>query len=519
MQRMRVEITKFINKYWKAWVLAGIVTVISFGYMLGNPVLTIDEETWVLTEGGLLTWLLQGRFGIEFLNFFLTDNGRFVPFFSEVISLILWSASGIGFAYFLWHKDEKITGFHYFIFLTYFNTLPFVIGESMSFSQMTIQEYIGMLAAVLAFGITLQLTDGMKKRKVAAVLLLLVFAFSTYQAVVGVYASAIVAICLIRFLKHENCGRIIFLGILFSGVAVGLYFIIDKVIGMVIGTADYLSGGYIGWSQGIGYSLFMSLANVIRVSFAVPISDVYIYGGGVIRTVTIIFILYSIWKFAKEKEMKRKFGVLFFTVALVVSPFFLYIVLGTYKTVGRMLLPLSLVGAVELVLILRDMEKGWLKKAAWVLASFLILANVYNMNKIYYYQHLVNEYDCKTADQVMYDIEAAGLDYHTKPVVFIGMRTMDELPIETSGTLGGSFFSWDDGNIVRMDDFIRTRGHQLLEPSNEQILEALEYKDEMLCWPQEGGIKETQQLIIVKFSEPTQRWYTTNRANEFTTTN
>ena len=40
------------------------------------------------------------------------------------------------------------------------------------------------------------------------------------------------------------------------------------------------------------------------------------------------------------------------------------------------------------------------------------------------------------------------MDYHKKPGVFVGMEDYDSVPIETSDTIGGSVFAWDDGNIA-----------------------------------------------------------------------
>ena len=503
-------------RYQKIWLFSFVTMLAAFGYMLTTPALTIDEETWILQEGYNNLWLLQGRPGIYLLNLIYTEYGRFVPFFAEALSLLLWSIAGFllaGILFYDYLKEEKDgSRFALFTFCAYFNTLPFVVGESMAFSMMTVQEYIGLLFVIPAILLTIHHAESEIKKKslVLAALSALTFAVSCYQALIGIYVTAIIALCLLFYEKKKSCKKLIIYSVALCIATVGVQFVLNRAIGMVIGTGGYLTDNYIGWGDGIGYALFMALANVIRVLFAIPIQGEYIYGGGVIRVITIAFIIDTVFRMVKEKGAKRKLGTFFFSAALAASPFFLYIAMGTYKTHGRVLLALALSGAVELVLILRDIRPGFWKKAAKVAVILVILANISNMNRIYYYESLVYEYDVKTADTVMYDIEREGLDYHSKPVAFVGMREMDVLPIQKSGTLGGSFFSWDDGNEKRMIDFIKTRGYVLIQPTGEQMAAAAEYSGQMNCWPMDGSILETDQMIIVKFSEPTEKWYITN---------
>ena len=110
----------------------------------------------------------------------------------------------------------------------------------------------------------------------------------------------------------------------------------------------------------------------------------------------------------------------------------------------------------------------------------------------------------------MYDIQRLGYDYHTKAVVFIGDRKMDPIPIIKSGSLGGSFFSWDGGNILRIIDFMELEGYQLNTPSSQQIEDGLKICTEMKVWPQEGSIVQTEDSIVVYLSEPEEAWYKTN---------
>ena len=82
--------------------------------------------------------------------------------------------------------------------------------------------------------------------------------------------------------------------------------------------------------------------------------------------------------------------------------------------------------------------------------------------------------------------------------------------IEESGTIGGSLFEWDGGNNYRMRDFIQTQGFALLTPSEEQLQEALTLSEGMEEWPHTNGIKESDDIIVVYFSEPSEEWMVVN---------
>ena len=87
---------------------------------------------------------------------------------------------------------------------------------------------------------------------------------------------------------------------------------------------------------------------------------------------------------------------------------------------------------------------------------------------------------------------------------------MDPIPIEESGTIGGSLFEWDDGNNYRMRDFIQTLGFELLAPNGAQMNEALALSEDMEVWPGTNGIKESENVIVVYFSEPSEKWKAVN---------
>lgn len=504
---------EYIKKNRTIFISAFLLSLVCFGFMLTHHTITIDEETWILADGPSLLWLLQGRFSTQIFNWIFTVDGNYAPFLWDFLSILLWNFSGIIFAYSLLGKESGAHRIPLFFFCGYYSTLPFVVGEILSFSMFNLQVCVAMVFTALAFWRSLCYLQGKNRREIPGILLLLIFAFGVYQALICVYVTAVVGYCLLNFLKRkENLGKDIAVcaGLCLAGIVI--YYVINMGVVYLTGTAGYLEENYVGWLDegGPAKALFMAFANIVRVSFGIPVQDVKIYGGAVLCAVTAAFVVFSIWKFFTVKGGKRKAGVLFFTVALTAAPFVLYLVLGTYKTHGRHLLALPLAGGIEIWLIFTSIKREWMKKAAVAAAAYLLFLNARNMNLLFYYGSIAYEHDKTVANQVMYDMKKEGLDYHKKPVVFVGMEDYDTIPIETSDTIGGSVFAWDDGNIARMADFLATEGYRVTEPSPAQIKTALMQMEGMQKWPMEDSIRETEECIIVYFSEPTEKWFLTN---------
>ena len=440
----------FLVKYKRAFLFSLVFSLVCFGFMLTHFTITIDEETWILANQPSLLWLLQGRFSVWLFDLVFTREGNFAPFLWDFLSVVCWHFSGVVFAYALLGK-EKVKEWQMFFFTAYYASLPFVVGEILSFSMFNLQVCTAMVAVAFGFVYSIRFVEGRGKKDAGLAFLLLLYSFAIYQALICVYVTGVVAYCLLKFVKREEKGllRFIVTCAVLCAAAAAVYYGIDMIIWHFSGTAGYLEENYIGWFSENWKAMFAaSVLNVGRVSFSIPYEGEYIYGGEVIRCVTVLFVIYAVWLFFRRRGAKDKLGVFFYTAALCIAPFVMYLLLATYKTHGRMLLAIPLAGA--------------------------------------------------------------GMDYHAKPIAFVGMVQPDELPVQKSDTLGGSIFAWDEGNVSRMKDFLRTQGYAVTAASAEMIGRAAAEAESMTSWPQEGSIREVDDMIIVKFSQPTEKWYNVN---------
>lgn len=509
---------EFVQKNKRAIVLSLIFTFVCFGFMLTNFELSIDEETWILSQKQSLLWLQQGRFGIWLFDLIFTTGGNYAPFLWDVLAIILWYVSGIIFFYTLLSKKE-IKEWIFGLSMAMYTSLPFVVGESLGFSMYSVQVCLAMVAVAGGFYCTEKYSIEHSKKNLVLAVIMLVWAFSVYQALVGVYITIVVAKYMLmtsdgeKFTKQSR--KDLLLHVIMCCGSTVIYFLINKVVFLIVGDPGYLSNGYIGWKNPGCMLLFVKVvANMGRILLAIPYKGNYIYGGVVIRVVVIIFAIYAIALFFRKKGWKNKLQVFVFSVALCIAPFMVYILLNTINVFGRMLLGLPITLAVAVYIVLSQVSKAKkMKVVVTIMVCYLLFLNACNMNLIYFYDSIVYTRDCAIADQIMNRIEKETVDYSEKPIAFIGMIEQDDLPIQKSATLGGSFFEWDEGNETRIRDFLLTRGYKIEIASGVALQKALQQADQMNTWPKEGSVCELDDVIVVYLSEPTEAWYNVNGIN------
>lgn len=511
---------KFICKYKKSIVAANLFSFLCFGFMLTHFSLTIDEESWILASKNLTMWLYQGRYSIWLLELLFTHVGDYAPFLWDFLGILFWNFSGVIFSYALFEKKE-LDGKLLFVMLAYYGSIPLVLADVLSFTMYSVWIGLAVIAVSVAFLLTIRYIEDADKKKIFFIYLLLVYAFGTYQAFICVYVTAIVAACAVIFLDvpagtsgnmvssltdgRKNLMRTIITGAEECIVAIVSYWLINFLVGVLIGKEEYLEN-YIGWKEAAPFRQFvLSLANIPRTSLGIGVP-----GAVSICVITVLFAVFAIYRFFKVKGLKEKLGVFFFTVALCAAPYSLYIAMASHNTQGRMLLGIPLVASVQVYFLYRECNKQWIKRVLAVIVIWTLFINARDMNQYFYYSSIMYDKDCGVAAQIMYDVQKTGADYHIKPIAFIGMLEADELDIKQVGVLGASFFSWDDGNNSRIRDFLETRGYVVQQPSAEQFAEALEESETMSTWPQEGSVVELDDVIVVYLSKPTDTWHMTN---------
>lgn len=485
-----------------------------FWLMLTNYSLTIDEETWINGTTSPQAWISQGRFGITLLDMIFFPDGSYPPIAGDWLAVCLWFLSGPVFLYSLRRYFPQPGGLACFVFCAYFSSLPFTTGEILSYSMFNIQIAIAMLCTAVC---CLLLSCRPRKCLFLCGLVLLFAALSVYQTFINVFITWCSA-CL--FLDVERGGFCkenlrcytcrLSLGLLATLLYAGVSYLLNQKL---MANSGYLSENYIGWTRHSNpfIALFMTLANVVRVSFSIPMMDHFIYGGAAICLTTVLFILILL---RKTVLLKSVFGFsLPLTGALLAaSPFALFIALGTHNTPGRSLLGLSLLGATQWMYILSQPLSPKKDRGIRLLMTAVLVYNAVAMNRLFFDSIKLYQYDRETTQAIIRDMEALDIDYTGKPVVFIGMYdTHPEETLAFSGSTGGSFWNWDDGSNDRMVNFMQAEGYSVRHSSPAQRQQALAMTNSMSPWPGQNSITDAGGFVVAFFSEPTENWYQNNR--------
>lgn len=134
----------FLKENKKMFLLAFVFSVFCFGFMLTHYMVNIDEETWLLNDSGSITWLLQNRYGIYIYDLMFTRFGRFTPFFTDIVGLVLWNFSGVLFGYVFFDFEKKNHWWIRLMMLCYYNSLPLCVGEAFGFTMQIIPESMAL---------------------------------------------------------------------------------------------------------------------------------------------------------------------------------------------------------------------------------------------------------------------------------------------------------------------------------------------------------------------------------------
>ena len=514
---MKLSISEYIKKNFISFIISVLFSLACFSFMLTHNMVLIDEE-FHLTESSDPSIFLGAS---RFTNYLLAKifwNGRIIPFFTDFFALILWNVSAF-IIYYPFYSKEHTFAQKTFAF-SYFSTIPYSVGESFAFSEQILEVACAMVFTSCAFVLTVFMCESNEKNKSAAAkiitgvvisILLLTLAIGSYQALVCVYVTAIVAFCLKKRLDDEAFLRILIYGGGICVISVGLYELVNLIVLGVVNGGGYLSDNYIGWKDGdILRTAALSIANVLRVSLAIPVGDEKIYSGLPICVLTALFSIFAISSAQRRNKASERLQILFLSLGLIFSPFCIYIAMGSYRTHGRTLPALSVAGMMEMLFIISYFRGRVSHKVILIICALMLVSNFIGMNLIYEKAYESYVEDSRIADELIRRIKefAAGDDDIT--VVFVGAydRPVKISPVNV--TLGASFFEWDGGDNQRLNAFFSHRGFEYREPDGDEFFLALDLCFDMNMYPEVGSIKKEGDLIVVYFSPPEYKWFLSN---------
>lgn len=554
---MAVQFLSFIRENRAGALLSGAAALCTYGAWMTRQDITVDTEIMMADPDAMMnSWLGINRFGLVFTKH-LFGQTAFHPVLSRVLTVILlWiTAMVLSFFVYKWSGGQKRFRLFSAVFPVVYVTAP-CFAEQFYFVLQSAEVVFAMLLCVLAASGAGQFAFfGGKWFWAAGSILLLVWAFGTYQAMAAVAASLIVILFMTVYLgengKEQDRQRF---GWLLAGVKLAAVFVIGFVLYMAAAAAvRTLSGGseaYVAdmmhWKKdGINVCLHSILGELRRVFDCYYAMFRPEFGWAVL-----LFFISSL-EWMRRRKRPGKLWYLAAVCVFLLSPFLMTLVSGYYQPIrAHLVYPLAFAFLVSFLAAFlwpeeeaaegEKMEKACAGKdsteksgaaengrekhrkravqrrkgAAFAAAALCLLiswSQAEDGEALFETVHQVSEQDISLTREIYEKAgetaEEEGRDIEDCTFIFLGKREA-ELPPEAlrGDVIGCSFYQWDAespmGISRRIYDLMQALELPSKEPVLSRYLDSLPFAEGMACYPEEGSVRMDEDTVIVKLSEP-----------------
>lgn len=332
-------------------------------------------------------------------------------------------------------------------------------------------------------------------------ILLMVWAFSSYQATVPLYI--LFGIVGYMFYDEDKISEhaILILKLIIT-------FLIAFLINMIVtklyfNSSDYLDMMY-AWKNGT------ALENIKS-----HMVSVWTGKNGVIYNhhYKIIVIAYIIWAFLNLKKVKLL--KVLASIMIILAPFYLTFYTGMYSVQRAQFNLVFCVAFGYMLLINKFGDLKIMRNILVILSIVNILNQSYTTLKLFYTDDVRYQSDVQYAYQISECLKSEGVEENTLPVVFIGKLSAGtnndclEYDQDYSEYFGASiwgmnadeapsyFWSTQLGTL-----FMKAIGIKYDNANEQQVEEGRKVAREMSCWPRDNSIKVVDgEYVVVKLSE------------------
>lgn len=505
-----LNFSKFIKNNIPLLVVTMFFTIFSYGCLLFYYRISIDGETMLSNYEGTLGWLITLERFILVVIKKITDVNSFNTYSATFLQICLIFVFGIMWSYLVYYFSNNNKKFLW-IFTIIFITYP-TFAEQFYFVLQGSEVALAIsLSALAVFFISKWILLKCDKSYFVLGIIFMVISFGTYQALVPLYISGVLAVFILYYINNINIQKYKFMEItkkyiLSFLLGIFLYKLIGKLLIKIFRSTEsteYLSN-QIKWK----YNTFNECINNIYVYIKDMIWNDNYFSNRFYIVISIILLLSSIFYI-----IKRKNGSIIFLVAnitFLISPFFLAIVFGS-QTVPRTQLQFPLVIAIGAYIILIFLKNNNYKIIRVITLLYLCIIAFHQAqitSKFFYSDYIRYQQDVTLANKITYTIDQIQAEYdEIYPVVFIG-RYDHKLPSSCikGEAIGASFFDWYPEASTweatdRVLSFMDSLGYKYKFPSEQDMDKGREISNDMPSWPNKDSIKLEDGIIVVKLSD------------------
>lgn len=478
-----------------------LIAVLSYGFAVTHFSIGIDDTAAAhyvhsIEKGSLIQ---QGRL-LPIVIDYLTGLIDFIPFLNDFIGAALFWLSSLVFCYlFEYISNKRFSSLSCLVFAGIYLSFP-IINEKFIYNLDVITTMLSYLFISLSALCAYQAVFENNKKQYLPAFVFCMAGISAYESFIMLYVCVVFSIFFIKAAADKNYklkyNDVILKGARLAAILVFafiLYYIIVFAAQSATDQPPYIRINLFNTDL----SFIDCMKQIAKDLFNFDCVSVVVFWSAA-AVGLIIGIYYSI----KRKSLLTflcflGFFTMNFPIHILAAHFF-------YRTA----LTFCYFAAVIGLLVMKLSERFTpTKRIACVLAFLLIIVQVRDINLMFYNDYKRYQKETFVVHTIATDLQA---NYDvTKPIVFTNTGTdVSYLNAKAKGSQinGLSFIfcglgSFRDPGAHEIFELFSLNGYDfLVEPTDEQAMEAKEISKTMPCWPKKGSIKECDEYIIINFT-------------------
>ena len=493
------------------WIFNFIALFITYGFELANNSISLDDE--LIDYHVNHACLEQGRYGLFLLNkFFNYDN--YLPFFYLAVTLMFFVIGNyIITNVFMEASDNKFSEGAAVVFSIITISCPNFMYKFLfcnNIIQMGIVYFC--IAIALKFIYEFIISETINKHTILWFCIGVFFAYfvtlNDEASLISIVIITIYAIILYSLNNKIDLKKLslymlkmflVFITTLITWKI--LQIIVLKVFNITM--SEYVND-YILYTKDNFKSQFIAM---IKEAFSYCRTHYIFFIENIILFLGLIGL--SFISFKKNKciaPIILSFGLLMCSISMI-------ILTGNVHLIARAKLYLGEffgVCAASIYIVMKDRnikEYNIGKYLSIIFIFFVFYYQAKNANEVSYFVYLRSTFDCQKVYQIAEELEKNSSDYKSKPVIFIGIPHVYDMPYYITGEyVDASLFRCNRENeeiynCARIYSLFHYLGIELQWGTQELYERAIKDSANSPVFPKEGSVKEYNDYIVVKLGE------------------
>ena len=475
-----------------------IIAILVYGFELFHFNLSIDDEDRAYLENVPTAFIAVGRWGMYLLNYLLLPYTPvpIIPLalalFCMILAIVLILQS--------WHPDVGTEHYLAGALALSFPTLPYI----MAFSAVNYGIGVGLLS--IAYGFRLFLIK--RPLPLIGATLFFTFAIAIYQSLLLVLFSIFVVWLISNSLSNDTYKlkpllRDTWLFCLIVLGAAIIYAVFNKFFLYLFHVKMIYITTFVRLNQLFEDPLTILLRTGKQAAAAyLGHAQYYINTLHSLKLLSIFSFLFVFWAIIKHNRPFAEKAVLVLLLLIVLFlPFTLHLMnSGLMPTRSLLSLPVALVGLTFLAF---KVAPAFVRSTMILLSVFVIFQFSVIANRHFNATNIALEADRELAGNILERFHNLRATANT-PIVYLEVVGVPDWPKNQltlqDDIFGASFFTWDQGNPVRVIAFLRSLGLPSLAvvPRDRQS-ELVPIARQLPNWPNDGSVALIDDVLVIKF--------------------